>query len=156
MKTLIIQLLLWSGIVFASHAQTINFTYDDSGSRKTRTIVELRSSFLSLDSLEDKSVDSKGGDNIFEEPIVDNSLKGLSVVIYPNPTKGHLKVKVSGNMPEKKYKLTLYNMKGKLLLKHSKNLSNESLLDLSEFPNAIYLLELSIDKMQQVYKIIKE
>jgi hypothetical protein len=60
-----------------------------------------------------------------------------SIKIYPNPTSGKLTIEISGSIEE----IYLADMSGKLLEKH--NTANQERLDLniSQYPNGIYLVQ---------------
>jgi hypothetical protein len=60
-----------------------------------------------------------------------------SIKIYPNPTSGKLTIEISGNIEE----IFLADMSGKLLEKY--NTANQERLDLniSQYPNGIYLVQ---------------
>jgi hypothetical protein len=71
--------------------------------------------------------------------------------VYPNPTKS----KVYINLEDKfKYTWQLFNFEGKLI-KTSKEV-NQKEIDLTNYPNGIYLLHLQYDGQEKTIKIVKE
>ena len=82
--------------------QRIRYTYDEAGNRTKREIV--LSSTRSVSENEEETPD------MYEE-----KLRETKVTIYPNPTKGMLRVDISGVDTFKDARISLYDLNGKLL-----------------------------------------
>lgn len=125
------------------NAQT-NFTfgYDASGNRLTRTIT-LKSASISKDSIEIKKAISP----------LDDQIGPHQIRIYPNPTKGLLKIEIP-NLGDISANLMIYSIGGALI--QQVRLEGEYAdIDLSSQPTGIYLLRISIGDKTSVWKIIK-
>lgn len=137
-RCLFLALIFFYGILEIKAQQTVQFTYDLSGNRikKEITFATVRSSETEPQTLID---------NTFEE----------KVIIYPNPTKGLLKVQFSDFDGEYSGQAWLYNLSGKTIEKQV--IKSEFIeFDLSGYPAGVYLLALEINKKRSTWKIIKE
>ena len=77
-----------------------------------------------------------------------NSFKD-KVAIYPNPSKGQLNVQI--DFPYQTLETTIYNINGKRVLTSS----NQSEIEISQFPKGMYFIKLKIDKKIINKKLIK-
>lgn len=149
--------------------QTVKFTYDVNGNRITRSIIveELQSSSVSFpvnpESLSPKFIDNKTkGANTqdsenaksteLEEIISEDSQ--IKTLIFPNPTKGLLKIEISNLPTDSKNEMRLYDMNGiELIVK--KNLESFSELDINHLTDGLYILRIRINSQLFDFKIIK-
>ena len=115
----------------------ISFSYDSNGNRLNKTIV-LSKSAVSTTS------------NLFTEQIGNREIK-----IYPNPTKGILKVEIPDSDKIKDGIISVYNLQGKLITK-KKIESVKNTIDISSVSNGLYIMQISIDKEVSSWKIIKQ
>lgn len=143
--TCLLVAVLISGTV---HAQTtVKYTYDDSGNRKTRTVtvISLKNATIHSDSLEVKQAVIPLDDRI-----------GLQKTrIYPNPTKGLLKIDLP-ELTEQEATIRLYDSNGKLIIQQAAiELNNE--LNLTAYPPGIYIMIIQIGQNDRKdWKIIKQ
>lgn len=77
------------------------------------------------------------------------------VKINPNPTQGNLKVGISGLKNSDKCYLELYSVQGVQILAFDVNSDNTD-VDISNQPNGIYLLKITINGKSTTWKIIKK
>jgi hypothetical protein len=95
------KLLLITGLlliaVISINAQTISYEYDASGNRFRRIMVSLKSASTATE--KDK------------EPI-ETGWGERKVTIYPNPTRGNLKIRIEGGEDEASYRYTLFSTGG--------------------------------------------
>lgn len=134
----------------AALAQTnkIVFTYDEAGNRKSRDIIVLT------------PPSSKGDNNTLSQEeesapeIVEETLSSTKVTIYPNPTKGQLTLSFEQSTPSiMRYQLVDIN--GRLI--ESKAIEDtQHLIDISNQPNGVYVLQLQVDNQTHDWTIIKE
>ena len=122
---------------FYANAQTsVAYQYDASGNRTWGALYVQR---MLPDSVEDD---------------VRRSLE-WQVSIYPNPTKGHLVVKILNFTDGHNGTLAIYTTSGQEVL--SSRISSESTeLDLSSYSNGVYIMRIRIDGEDKSWKIIKE
>lgn len=122
-------------------AQTISYAYDSSGNRIRR---ELRMNAKSMPK-----------QTVVEEIHVQETLSERGIHIYPNPTKGMLRVEIVGYVNSDKGNIDIFNLSGHRFL--SKPLDSACVtLDISSADNGIYILHISLNGGSTSWKIIKE
>ena len=146
-KIMIITGILFLSLSYAFAQATVLFTYDAAGNRITRTI----NGKLNL------TPPSSGENEVKQQELVHKDLfANLEIRIFPNPTRGELRIDIAGLKEEQKYHLKVLNLSGKVL-KSLENLKDVShTLNISGFKSGTYLLEIQIDGIQEYWKIIKE
>ena len=100
-----------------------------------------------------KGINKKTSDT--QEQMFSESLNKHSVKIYPNPTKGLLKVSISGLKSTDKCSLGVFTMTGVKVMSCNTNTDNVD-IDLSNRPVGVYLLKITINNNSTTWKIIKE
>ena len=143
-----------------AQAQT-TFGYDLSGNRISR-VIKLTSPLRSAEESEENQTEEETtevtGDTIeepVEQEIHSEMLNDFSVLIYPNPTKGELTVKIQGLQKEKTANLRLYSASGSLIQQKT-GVSDMEHLDISNQPAGIYILKVISDDSSTDWKIIKQ
>jgi len=129
------------------NAQTIEFTYDPGGNRTSRTLIvekmmhgESKSGLMSESGSEIKATD------------LDN--REMTVIIYPNPSRGLLNIEIINMPSEAKNELSIYDLNGtRLLIK--KDFVTPSEVDISRFRDGVYIMRIKINKSVSDWKIIK-
>ena len=117
-------LSMWAGANVCAQNK-IKYTYDDAGNRLTRK--------------KEIVVQTRGALNNGEEPSVyEEELSETKVTIYPNPTKGMLKVDISGVEKFENARISLYDLTGKLLQQWA-GISQSNEIDLSERTPGMYI-----------------
>lgn len=124
-----------------SQTKVFNFTYDSSGNRTERRLIQLKSSFIEDESLTEKQV------------ILEDELYGHDIKIYPNPTKGRITINISG-VENDAVHLLIYNAQGSLI-KQMQFKGPASTVDLSQQPDGIYVLKILIGAFHTEWKIVK-
>ena len=123
-------------------AQKVCITYDKAGNRTNRTIC-LKSEEATSDSV-----------SIAKIPITEN-MGEMLITLYPNPTKGQLKIQITNKTCETEGVLELYDLSGRLV-KVQKTVGESTMLDISRYPLGIYLMRIrACDKVSE-WRIIKE
>lgn len=134
MKTLLFMLFL---VASASAQGQISFTYDASGNRTAGNITITKAS-------------ADGQEPFFDDAF---GVEKASISIAPNPTKGMLKISVP-DITQKPV-LQVYTIGGKLVAKIPVT-SNYQDLNISSYPNGIYLFHIINGTERDTWKIIKE
>ncbi|HKJ40528.1 MAG TPA: T9SS type A sorting domain-containing protein [Sunxiuqinia sp.] len=144
-QLLIISIVLLSVVIpVISQAQTtVEYTYGNSGNRKTRTVITLKSASLNSDSLKA---------NDFNKPL-DDKVGLQKTRIYPNPTQGIVRVDLP-SLKEQEASIRVHDSQGRLILHQSASTSNR--VDLSGFPSGWYIMIIRIGQVKKEWKIIKE
>ncbi|MCV9386391.1 T9SS type A sorting domain-containing protein [Reichenbachiella ulvae] len=96
--------------------------------------------------------DYDGDTESFEVLKVTNSLNHENVIVYPNPSKGVLKLAIH----PQNYSLSLVDLTGKSFEITSYWKGNELIVDTHEAPNGIYFLELVLNSGKQRFKLLIE
>ena len=125
-------------------AQNINFDYDEAGN----CIVKYKTVVLPSN--------VKGNKNDTTKTVPQSEIiSDREVIIYPNPTKGALKVEIRGKSPERPIQYVLTDLSGKSL-RQIQSQEIYYVFDMTSFPSGIYLLRVMIDEKWSIWKIIKE
>ena len=133
-------LSMWAGLDIC--AQRIKYTYDNAGNRLTRQ--------------KEIVVQTRGALSDEEEPSVyEEELSETKVTIYPNPTRGMLKVDISGVEKFENARISLYDLTGKLLQQWA-GISQSNEIDLSERTPGMYIMQVAYNGKISSWKIIKE
>lgn len=142
MKTTLLLLLLLALFSSDTYAQHIKYTYDSAGNRKKRQ--------------KEIVVQTRGALSDGEEPSVyEEELSETKVTIYPNPTKGMLKVDISGVQKFEESRISLYDLTGKLLQQWA-GISQSNAIDLSDRTPGMYIMQIAYNGKVSTWKIIKE
>lgn len=139
-------LLLLSASALAQNT-TVHFGYDANGNRISRSL-EIRR-IQSNDFL-------AGEDNMDSVPTLDgrqDTLGGLHVSVYPNPTQGRFTIRQSGTatLP---IEASLYTANGILIERRILSNLNEE-FNLGERSAGVYFLRLSSEQEKQTWKVVK-
>ncbi|NJK86096.1 MAG: T9SS type A sorting domain-containing protein [Bacteroidales bacterium] len=127
-------------VLFSIKAQTtVYFRHDDSGNR------DMRRNTVILKSTKDDTKQETFKDKIGDE----------EVLIYPNPVKSELTVEIPELGDDESARLNLYNQEGKLVLQENKA-TRFTILNLSDLPYGIYILNISLADKTIQWKIVKE
>ena len=121
---------------------TYSFTYDTSGNRLSRVIPLKSAHIIGKDTLANQL------------KTFDDVIGKQSVRIYPNPTKGNLKVELP-NPENRNITLQVYSSHG-ALIQNSVVTDTFTLIDLNTQVAGIYILRISIGELSAEWKIIKE
>lgn len=133
--------LVFISLPSAVLSQAVSYAYDSSGNRIKR---EIR-----------MNANKKPGCSGVDDIHVQETISERNVRIYPNPTKGMLKVEIVGYETDDTGQIDLFSLAGQHLF--AERLSSESsLIDISGSPNGIYILQISINGKSTSWKIIKE
>lgn len=118
-------------------AQTVEFSYDNSGNVTSRKIIVLKSASFVSDTL----------------PIIMEDVQ-INVKIYPNPTSGNLKIEIPDFKDNDNILFQIYDLNGRLVMK-SKGAGISNMLDLSRFANGTYILQMTRNNRSSSWRIIK-
>ena len=123
-------------------AQKVCITYDKAGNRTNRTIC-LKSEEATSERVSSAKI-----------PITEN-MGEMVITLYPNPTKGQLKIQITNKTCETEGVLELYDLSGRLV-KVQKTVGESTMLDISRYPLGIYLMRIRICDKVSEWRIIKE
>lgn len=80
-----------------------------------------------------------------------DSQTDTKTVIFPNPTKGLLQIKTRKEIDE----LFLYDLAGKIIMRKEKLLEGKNTIDLTSYPQGIYLVRIHTNDQWETFKVIK-
>ena len=138
---LFVVLSMWAAA--DAYAQNkIKYTYDSAGNRLSRQ--------------KEIVVQTRGALSDEEEPSVyEEELSETKVTIYPNPTKGVLKVDISGVEKFENAQISLYDLTGTLLQQWG-SISQSNAVDISDRTPGMYIMQIVYNGNTSSWKIIKE
>lgn len=141
--------ILLSGISLSVFSQSmVQYTYDKAGNRLSRTIFMLRSATVA--GHEEEKEETNPQEIVYSDKIAQSNIR-----IYPNPTKGILKVEIIRMEEEKPVTIQLYNMAGQLLIEKPDVIFSTD-IDISNRPAGTYLLKIVSGDNVVTWKIIKQ
>ena len=143
MKKLLFIAFLFCTITYVHAQNKIKYTYDSAGNRLSRQkeIVVQTWGVLS---------DDEGEPSIYEE-----KLSETKVTIYPNPTRGMLKVDISGVEKFENARISLYDLTGTLMQQWG-SISQSNAVDISDRTPGMYIMQIVYNGNTSSWKIIKE
>ncbi len=140
-KLLILAFLLFIVKIVMAQTYKVKYEYDNSGNRIKRYITEI--TLKSAHSADD------------EEPILD-SWEEREVTIYPNPTKGNLKINISGGDEDANYTYKIFDSRGNQVLNGKITDLGETPIPLDNQSPGVYILILQTNNERKSYKIVKQ
>ena len=127
---------------FSLLAQTIAYDYDAAGNRIARRVVTLRSAMA-----------TDGDANV--EPVKD--IWGeRKITVFPNPTKGALKIAVENGEDKALYEAKAFDSNGRVVSTAHQKGNGEMVIDLKVQAPGVYILVLSTGTDEKTYKIVKQ
>lgn len=123
------------------------YDYDDAGNRVLRATIELRMATKNQET--SKTVTTETDKSLYYE----ESIGEVSVKVFPNPTQGLVTLQFSHPVGNGYYKL--YSMAGQVVSEGIIE-SATSTIDLSACRTGAYMLTLTVNGMQDKWKIIKK
>ena len=128
----------------------VEYTYDAAGNRLSRTIIlesQLRSAAIAGQEPEEETAP--------QERVYSDKIDQSNIRIYPNPTKGILKIEITRTTEGNPIHIQLYDISGRMLL-NEPDAAPFTDLNISEQPAGTYLLKIFSDNRTTQWKIIKQ
>lgn len=125
-----------------SYGQIVNYAYDNSGNRTSRTVTLSKSILTDRDS-------SKSQEKITEQ------IEDQSIIVYPNPVREEINVEISGYDESRESSITVIDQGGRILI-NQVQVSNRNTLNLSRYPTGVYFMIIRLGNNKTKYTIIKE
>lgn len=134
----------------AQNNMRVSLTYDDNGNRTylTAYLIRVDENAMFNDSLGDA----------FSERYTDiglDTINGINISIYPNPTCGSLVVSADSHDDSSPMNMSLLSFGGKLLDEHTSTMGNTE-FDLTDYTAGVYFLVINYNGEKHVWKIIKK
>jgi len=150
--------------------QSISYSYDANGNRTDRTLIaeELRSNSVSFPVTDPAALpvkflnSSSKGQEPSKKANAETNKENLTlwsegevrVLIYPNPTKGILKIAINNMIQESDNEMRLYDLSGAELI-IVRDFADYAEMDISRFRDGIYILRIRIGEKLFDFKVIK-
>ena len=138
MKKQSICFVLLSMISTGVHAQGIAYSYDASGNRISRSVINNNSQAPRLEGAWETS----------------NSSRKIDIVVTPNPTSEMISVKLSQWEDSDTGTLVLSDVSGHVIVQQTIT-SAQTTIDISNSSNGIYMMMIELNGEKKSYKIIK-
>jgi len=140
----VVALCLNTTSLFATRYQ-IAYSYDLNGNRLHRTVA-----------IFSKSSKMSGDDSQSDVKFYETLQNGISYRIYPNPTKGILKFEVSPFDDDmNNATVVVLNSNGQIVSK-SQKFKGEQYFDLTNNPDGMYFIRLTMDQKEMTWKVVKQ
>ncbi|WP_461634291.1 T9SS type A sorting domain-containing protein [Labilibaculum euxinus] len=151
MKNIIITIfIILSCVIYGMSQNNINFAYDAAGNRVSRTI-NLSSTKSGINGGDTEKLSFEKSEDFFTEILAEKEIK-----IYPNPTRGQLRVDILGYEDlDNNSSIQVFTTGGVLLYK-SNTPSQTNNINLSDKPAGLYLMVITIGSEKSTWKIIKQ
>lgn len=130
--------------VVSSAQGRIGYSYDAAGNRVKREIIMPAPKTMA------KQQNFSSDNQSFSDMLCDHSVK-----IYPNPSKGTLKICIFGLKDSDKCSLGVYTTQGVQILAKKVKTDNTD-VNISNQPNGVYLLQIAINGKSTTWKIVKK
>ena len=152
MKQLVILFILaFFANCLCVHAQTIVYTYDESGNCTKQAPASSQGGLKSAITGDADNEDVVAKPNDFDVILM---TEGNSIKVYPNPTDGQFQVELNGYEDDlSKGVISLYSSQGRLVVKLSK-LQQLNSMNLSNQANGTYVLKINIGGKAFTHKIV--
>ena len=150
-QNLLITLIFISFCTLGGMSQNnISFAYDAAGNRVSRTI-DLGATQTAMNAGENEKLSFEKSEDFFTEVIAEKEIK-----IYPNPTRGQLRVDILGYEDlNSNSSIQVFTTGGALLYK-SNTPSQTNDINLNDKPAGLYLMVITIAGEKSTWKIIKQ
>ena len=125
-----------------SYGQIVNYAYDNSGNRTSRTVT------LS------KSLRAERDTSKYKEKITEQ-IAEQTIVVYPNPVKEEVNIEIKGVEENLEGSVYLFDQGGRLLITQSE-ISTRNTINLSRYPAGIYFIIIRVGNNKTKYTIIKD
>ena len=136
--------------------QSVEYVYDKAGNRTQRKVITIKSSsFEEGDSFSNENAPDTRSSVTEEMPRYEDKLGERNVIIYPNPTRGMIRIEFQGYGDIENGRLLLYDIQGRLL-RQVNNVEATTTLDLTPYPAGIYILHLMAGFERSEWRIIKQ
>jgi hypothetical protein len=122
------------------NSQKLEYRYDKAGNRTQCIVIPLKSGSISQEAI--------------EEPIK-HDLGPRKIAVFPNPTKGDLRIEIVNGEDDEDYKFHLFDIAGKLIFEAIQHGNGTQQIDLSSHAHGTYILILKAPDAKMDYKIIK-
>jgi len=140
-------------------SQDISYSYDNSGNRVLREVIEIPAAPLAIDSttvnVEDPKSKKGTGSVAPVNPVLSSLPDGREVNIYPNPTRGQLQIEISEIKEGETGKLLILSMEGKII-EHRAIKDRTIPVDLSRQARGNYILSLRLGEQKKEWQIVKQ
>lgn len=144
-KLLMVLFVIFTGFSASTVKAQVVFGYDAAGNQIFRErVIDMSANNYAIN------------EKRLSETKYEDILKGMKITIYPNPTKGIVRIDISGMQIPENASIRIYNLQG-VMLSQVENIGESNLVDLSSQPIGIYVMRIIIEKGRvSAWKIIKE
>ena len=143
LPVLLLVLTLAASLPALAQTKVFEYEYDASGNRTQREFIQLKSAAV------------PGGESLSkEQQILEDTMDGYGIKIFPNPTKGMITVSISG-LEKEPARVLVFSPQGRLIA-DKKFTGPENTVDLSAQPAGMYLMKIIVGELSTDWKIVKD
>ena len=135
--------------------QKIEYAYDAAGNRILRKVISLRGDDTAEGGRSKSAVTDVGMPDEAMAVSYEDRLGERKVLIYPNPTQGWLRIEFQEYGELRGARMLLYDIQGRLL-RQINHVEPSNILDLSQYPAGMYILQMIEGAGKNEWKIVKE
>lgn len=137
----------------AQNSSSVVFTYDNNGNR---TSVQYVMSKIDDDESPNDTINDRSGDKNGDFATSGNdTIGGINISIYPNPTSGYLVLSTDSYSQSRTINVRLLSLQG-IIIDEREITSDRAEFDLSGSPAGVYLLSIICDEEKHLWKIVKK
>jgi hypothetical protein len=156
---LILMLIGFSTVHAQQQVAAIQYSYDDSGNRIRRQLIFFNQQNLKMtnDSIWDSIVkeETDEEDKHSEEQILETTLNGAAIKIFPNPVTETLTVTIDNVGSDAIAEIALYDMGGQLL-KRVDHSSSSSQFRIGNYSAGTYVIKINVNNERKEWLIVKK
>jgi len=154
MKLKILTVVMLALASLTSLAQDIEYGYDDAGNRITRKIIgpKMEDAPSAANSTEKNY---KSGNNESEVEVYNDMVGEKQIKIYPNPTRGKLKIDMVNYNNNLEGSIQVFDISGRMV-NNIPTLTETMQIDITNEPAGSYIMIIVVGNEKSEWKIVKQ
>lgn len=150
-KLILMSIILLAATVVKS--QNFRYSYDAAGNRTMREVIQMPGAVPEIDTTYNDSTKLVKENNYKDK--YETALGEQKITVYPNPTKGELKIDIT-NLPETTTGLIIItDMQGRVIYENQ-NITSTNNLNISNASAGNYVLKIIVDNKTKEWLLIKQ
>ncbi|MFA6924934.1 MAG: T9SS type A sorting domain-containing protein [Bacteroidales bacterium] len=155
MKKLILTIIILLAITAVKSQNDYQYSYDVAGNRTCRAVIVLRNTPPPIDSTKNKTDSTQLAKDNKDNEKYESVLGEQKITVFPNPTKGELKIDIT-NLPSATTGLIIItDMQGRVIYEN-KNITSTNMLDISSTSAGNYVLKIIVDNKTKEWVLMKQ
>ena len=150
-------------IIILPTIDEVKYEYDAAGNRKIRKVIQVApitpdddDEDLETDGDDDDEIESKSASFNAKPETGGETLSGeREIHVYPNPVREAVTVDIRNGDEDDNYIMMFFDSSGKLLMERPRSGNGIEQVDMTAFPNGIYILSVRMGKSKKEFRVIK-